>query len=618
MKVIENVSALRQESPSLNAAVYVMGTNNIADGGGGIYVFDASSTANDNGSTVVNAEVNGSGRWLLQVSNSSGGSAPSGGVSTATLPLIITGSNIALGTATGPTTTDATSSVTWSPSGAASTGLILQAVAAQSVPMMEVQTSTGAVCFNLPVPTGTLTGIDNNLIGINAGNGLTSGARNFLAGTSAGGAAASGAMSDVVAIGHQAGLLNTSDGNVFIGSSAGSANTSGSNQVVIGRSAGTLMTGHSNTLIGYISGFGITTGIRNVCIGNSAMGNNSGGAAGASNNVAVGNSAGIDNTADENVFIGSFSGLSNTTGSGNVFVGYSSGDSNVGGLSLTLLGANADVNSTGLQGSIGIGTNTRVITNFSFNAGSELYPTNDVYFGKGHSSTSATAYTINGTGGSGTNNAGANLQLAGGKGTGTAEPGLVVLKYPLKTTTGTTLQSLSTQSFPVSVTMLTGNGAAQTTPDSTTAQTTMLNTVSGTQSLEGGLLRVGRQIRIRATGNITTAAAPPTIRFRLNKNTTAIMDTGAITPIANISSGWWQLDVTLHVRSLGASGNIAIQGLFVYTNPANQNAYAISVPTTGAMDTTTTENLDLTSTWGSDAAGASSITTNVVTFEILN
>ena len=71
--------------------------------------------------------------------------ASSGGVSTATLPLIITGVDVALGTAVGPTTTDVNSSVTWSPSGTASKALVLQGKAAQTANLLEVQNSTGTV-----------------------------------------------------------------------------------------------------------------------------------------------------------------------------------------------------------------------------------------------------------------------------------------------------------------------------------------------------------------------------------------------------------------------------------------------------------------------------------------
>lgn len=54
-----------------------------------------------------------------------------------------------------------------------------------------------------------------------------------------------------------------------------------------------------------------------------------------------------------------------------------------------------------------------------FVAGSSASPINAVYFGKGVTNASPTAYTINGTGGSGSNIAGADVNLAGGVHTGT-------------------------------------------------------------------------------------------------------------------------------------------------------------------------------------------------------
>src|SRR5262245_40054794 len=78
-----------------------------------------------------------------------------------------------------------------------------------------------------------------------------------------------------------------------------------------------------------------------------------------------------------------------------------------------------------------------------------------LYIGRGVTDAAPTTGIINGTGGSGSNIAGGNLDLVGGKGTGNAEPGYVAVRYPLRGASGSTLQSLSTDRFPVSTVLFT-------------------------------------------------------------------------------------------------------------------------------------------------------------------
>jgi hypothetical protein len=78
-----------------------------------------------------------------------------------------------------------------------------------------------------------------------------------------------------------------------------------------------------------------------------------------------------------------------------------------------------------------------------FIAGGPSYPFTDVFFGKGVTNATPTAYTINGTGGSGSNIAGAALNLAGGKGTGTGTGGDVNIQFARAGSTGSSLNTLS-------------------------------------------------------------------------------------------------------------------------------------------------------------------------------
>lgn len=78
-----------------------------------------------------------------------------------------------------------------------------------------------------------------------------------------------------------------------------------------------------------------------------------------------------------------------------------------------------------------------------FVAGKSAAPMTDVFFGKGVTNATPTAYTINGTGGSGTNIAGAAINIFAGKGTGTGNPGTFSIQFARPGTTGSSLNTLS-------------------------------------------------------------------------------------------------------------------------------------------------------------------------------
>jgi hypothetical protein len=172
------------------------------------------------------------------------------------------------------------------------------------------------------------------------------------------------------------------------------------------------------------------TGGTSVVIGNSAA--NGGNATGA---VVIGSGASNPGAATSAVVIGV--GATNSgAGSNNILIG--NGATNNGSNSTISIGAAANgkggiaIGSSadgGNAGSIAIGLGA-ISTTAVFVAGADSSRMNNVFFGAGMTSTTAStaAYTINGTGGSGADNAGGALNLAGGKSTGNAVPGVVNLQ----------------------------------------------------------------------------------------------------------------------------------------------------------------------------------------------
>ena len=119
-------------------------------------------------------------------------------------------------------------------------------------------------------------------------------------------------------------LASTVTGNTFVGSNAGTANTSGFSNSFFGGSAGAAnMTGNDNAFFGRDAGVANTTGGTNAFFGS---------------RVATNNSSGIDNA-----FFGYHAALFNSTGSANSFFGAAAGASNTAGVQNTAIGFLADV-----------------------------------------------------------------------------------------------------------------------------------------------------------------------------------------------------------------------------------------------------------------------------------
>jgi hypothetical protein len=126
--------------------------------------------------------------------------------------------------------------------------------------------------------------------------------------------------------GSNAGLFNTDNGNIAIGSGSLGKNVSSIGLVAVGDSALFNNTGVSNTAVGYRTLFSNTTGHSNTALGNLALGNNNGTA-----NTAVGNWALLSNTTGtRNTAVGNEALSRNVLGNDNTAVGYNALFQNIG------------------------------------------------------------------------------------------------------------------------------------------------------------------------------------------------------------------------------------------------------------------------------------------------
>lgn len=199
----------------------------------------------------------------------------------------------------------------------------------------------------------TTTGLNNTLIGTNAGKLLTTGPNNTAVGTDALATATTAAYN--TCIGDGAGQLLTGSSNTIVGQDAMKSASAGAQNTVIGCQAGEVLTGTNNVLIGYQTGDLITSSTNSVCIGGQAGGAWAAGTNGTvavgyaslnamttgTNNTAVGNQAGQNNqTGGYNTYIG-YGAAPQATGNNGTYVGAGAGSAVTSGIGNTLIGKGA-------------------------------------------------------------------------------------------------------------------------------------------------------------------------------------------------------------------------------------------------------------------------------------
>jgi hypothetical protein len=169
-------------------------------------------------------------------------------------------------------------------------------------------------------------------IGASAGRSTNSGNDSVLIGNEAG---VSNTGTSAIAIGLESGRVNSATGTISIGHQAGYSNTSGLGNINIGYQAGYSNTTNADrTIIGYEAGE-FNTGAANTFLG-LAAGKGSSGSSTGSYNTAMGKEAGLSLTSGgQNVLIGSSAGDSITSGNNNIVIGYEA-DTSAGNVSNTI------------------------------------------------------------------------------------------------------------------------------------------------------------------------------------------------------------------------------------------------------------------------------------------
>lgn len=153
---------------------------------------------------------------------------------------------------------------------------------------------------------------------------------------------------------------------------------------------------------------------------------------------------------------------------------------------------------------------------------------------------------------------------------------------------------------------------ADATIANTVSETSLIGTGIGTKTLPANFLVIGKTIRVKTRGYLSDTLTP-TLNFKFKLGSTQIVATSAITLGVGISNVGYEAEFELTCRTTGASGTVYGQGR-VIVNGVAVNATATA---TATIDTTATQVVDISGTWGT-ASASNTITTSNAVLEALN
>jgi major tropism determinant Mtd-like protein len=192
------------------------------------------------------------------------------------------------------------------------------------------------------------------------------------------------------------------------------------------------------------------------------------------------------------------------------------------------------------------------------------------------------------------------------------EPGFCTDTYNLFIGDGTNNHQINPNSSYVLYTNLSVPGG------NTVANTTSETAFTSSGTIPANALAAGDVIRVTLAGVFGTAVLSPTLEGKLYIGSTVVIDTGALTIGAALSSQPWTATATLTVQSIGSSGNIfctaAIQFATAATAALTSLVNSASNPFT--INTTASQAITASAQW-SAASASNTITLDQMVIEIL-
>jgi hypothetical protein len=167
-----------------------------------------------------------------------------------------------------------------------------------------------------------------------------------------------------------------------------------------------------------------------------------------------------------------------------------------------------------------------------------------------------------------------------------------------------------------------GDGTAVNT---STTPTTILHPASKITLPAGIIDRVGKLIRVWATGRISTTTGPPSITLDVRFGGTVVFNGGAVVTVASLTNKTWELVALMTVRAIGSTANLIGTGKFtspivVGSTGGNANTAMLpdNAPAVGSnFDSTAALVADLFATWSANSA-SNSIQCHQFELDLLN
>jgi hypothetical protein len=144
---------------------------------------------------------------------------------------------------------------------------------------------------------------------------------------------------------------------------------------------------------------------------------------------------------------------------------------------------------------------------------------------------------------------------------------------------------------------------AAATIANTVTETTLIGTVSGPgKTLIANRFTVGKNFKGRFRGRYSTTGTP-TLQLKVKLGSTVILDTGAITLGSGVANKYFELEFDITCRTAGVSGTVFALGKVIF----DTTVVPIVNTAVATIDTTVTQVVDVTATWGT-ANSANTIT----------
>lgn len=149
----------------------------------------------------------------------------------------------------------------------------------------------------------------------------------------------------------------------------------------------------------------------------------------------------------------------------------------------------------------------------------------------------------------------------------------------------------------------------------TTTETSLDSTGVGTKTLPANFFVAGKTLRVTGWGVHSAVVVLPTIRIKVKFGSTVILDTTAVNDLAD-TNGVFKIEGYITCRTTGATGTVFAEGVYQEFG-LTPGTFQMANTATVTIDTTTTQAITVTCTWGT-ASASNTISLTNFTLEVIN